>query len=147
MSFKNDVFCSKVTQINEHTQAFAPLFSGAKRNSQHCVYTYSSKRSRTRTPSAFATSCKRPTVMSRLPFIQLFTVCRLTLIRSARSPSLTFFSSSLCAGSAATHTVVSSLLFCFIILTKGGSSVITKEPPDVIPMLYICYYFATPSES
>ena len=25
--------------------------------------------------------------------------------------------------------------------------VITKEPPDVIPMLYICYYFATPSES
>ena len=94
-------------------QAFAPLFSGARRNSQHSVYTYSSKRSRTRIPSAFATSCKRPTEMSRRPFIQLFTVCRLTLIRSARSPSLTFFSSSLCADSTATHTVASSLLFCF----------------------------------
>lgn len=73
------------------------------RDSKQSVYTYSSKRSRTRTSSAFATLCNHPTVMSLRPFIQLFTVCRVTPKRRPNSASLTFFSSSLCAGSAATH--------------------------------------------
>ena len=103
-------------------QAFARRISFAGQDCQQRVYTYSSKRSRTRTPSASATSCKRPTVISRRPFIQLFTVCRLTPIRSANSPSLIFFSTSLCAGSTATQT---SFLFSFdlivlLVYTQNG---------------------------
>ena len=108
----------EVTKRNKPMQVFAPRIYSATRNCQLCVYTYSSKRSRTRTPSAFATSCKRPTVTSRRPFIQLFTVCRLTSISSANSASLTFFSSSLCADSAATHTFVFSFCLLFKMLYK-----------------------------
>ena len=93
----------KVTQRSGHTQAFAPQLSVMARDSKQSVYTYSSKRSRTRTSSAFATLCNHPTVMSLRPFIQLFTVCRVTPKRRPNSASLTFFSSSLCTGSAATH--------------------------------------------
>ena len=56
---------------------------------------YSSKRSRTRTPSAFANTWRRPTVISRRPFTTLLTVCLDTPSRRPSSASLTFFSSSL----------------------------------------------------
>lgn len=92
-------------------------FSPDKFRSRHEMTTpqvspYSSKRSRTRTPSASATSCKRRTVISFRPFTIALTHWRLTPPnRRPNSASLTFFSSSRAAGSTATHTAfVSSFL-------------------------------------
>ena len=117
-------------------QAFAPQLSVAARNCKQSVYTYSSKRSRTRTFSASATSCKRPTVISRRPFIQLFTVWRVTPIMTANSPSLTFFSPSLCAGSAATHTFLFSLLVCFKMF------ILIASPPELAVRLRFDFHIS-----
>ena len=102
---------AKLQTLLGKKQAFARQLYAVVRDSKVRVYTYSLKRSRTRTFSASATSCKRPTVTSCRPFIHLLTVCRLTPIWSASHWSLTFFSSSPCAGSTATQIVLSLLFY------------------------------------
>ena len=108
----------KVTKTRRHPQVFARRICVVGRNSQTTFYTYSIKRSRTRTRRASAISCRRLSAGSERPFTMLLIVCRLTPIRSASSPSLTFFPTSLCAGSTATQTsFLFSLLslFCWLI--------------------------------
>ena len=95
----------EVTKRNKPMQVFAPRNSSAARNDRLWTFTpYSSNNSRTRTCNASAIRCSRRTVRSSRPFTIPLIVCLDTPNRRPSSASLTFFSSSLCADSAATHT-------------------------------------------
>lgn len=114
------LFRHEVTTFSGHAQAFTPQLSVAARNRQVALYTYSQKRSRTRTSSAFATSCRRDNAGSERPFTIALIACRLTPTRRASSTSLTFFSSSPVASSAATQTFPSSFCLLLIVIQKMG---------------------------